>query len=32
MLGVKLHILVPGATFNLHTREANAGGLAAGKG
>jgi cyanophycinase len=32
MLGVKLHILVPGATFNLHTREAKAGGLAAGKG
>jgi cyanophycinase len=27
MLGLKLHILVPGATFNLHTRQASAGGL-----
>jgi cyanophycinase len=32
MLGVKLHILIPGATFNLHTREARAGTVAAGKG
>ena len=32
MLGVKLHILIPGATFNLHTREASAGSVAAGKG
>ena len=32
MLGVKLHILIQGATFNLHTREASAGSLAAGKG
>jgi len=28
MLGLKLHILVAGATFNLHTREASAGRLA----
>jgi cyanophycinase len=27
MLGLKLHILVAGATFNLHTRQASAGGL-----
>jgi cyanophycinase len=27
MLGLKLHILVAGATFNLHTRTASAGGL-----
>src|SRR5579863_4762113 len=27
ILGLKLHILVAGATFNLHTREASAGGL-----
>ena len=27
MLGLKLHILVAGATFNLHTRLAQAGGL-----
>jgi hypothetical protein len=27
MLGLKLHILVAGATFNLHTRLAAAGGL-----
>jgi cyanophycinase len=32
MLGVKLHILVEGATFNLHTREASAGSVASGKG
>jgi cyanophycinase len=32
MLGVKLHILIQGATFNLHTREANAGSVASGKG
>ncbi len=32
MLGVKLHILVQGATFNLATREANAGQVAMGKG
>jgi cyanophycinase len=31
MLGLKLHILVAGATFNLHTRLAAAGGLAKGK-
>jgi len=28
MLGLKLHILVAGATFNLHTRLASAGALA----
>jgi cyanophycinase len=28
MLGLKLHILVAGATFNLHTREASPGKLA----
>jgi cyanophycinase len=27
LLGVKLHILTQGATFNLHTRQADAGGL-----
>jgi cyanophycinase len=27
MLGLRLHILVAGATFNLHTRLANAGEL-----
>jgi cyanophycinase len=27
MLGMKLHVLVSGATFNLHTREAHAGSL-----
>lgn len=32
MLGVKLHILIQGATFNLVTREALAGQVAAGKG
>jgi len=32
LLGVKLHILIPGATFNLHTREASSGAVAAGKG
>ncbi len=31
MLGLKLHILVAGATFNLHTRLAEAGGLARAK-
>jgi len=28
MLGLGVHILVAGATFNLHTRRASAGGLA----
>ena len=28
LLGLKLHILVAGATFNLHTRQAQAGSLA----
>ena len=28
LLGLKVHILVQGATFNLHTREASAGALA----
>jgi cyanophycinase len=28
MLGIQLHILVAGATFNLHTRKASAGSLA----
>ena len=27
MLGLRLHILVAGATFNLHTRLASAGGM-----
>ena len=27
VLGLRLHILVTGATFNLHTRVASAGGL-----
>jgi cyanophycinase len=27
VLGLRLHILVAGATFNLHTRLASAGGL-----
>ena len=27
LLGVKLHILTQGATFNLHTRQADAGAL-----
>lgn len=31
MLGLTLHVLVRGATFNLHTREASAGTLAAGR-
>lgn len=31
MLGLKLHLLVAGATFNLHTRVASAGSLAASK-
>lgn len=32
LLGVKLHILIAGATFDLHTREARAGQVATGKG
>ena len=32
LLGLRMHILVAGATFNLHTREASPGTLAAGKG
>lgn len=32
MLGIKLHVLIQGATFNLHTREASSGAVAAGKG
>lgn len=32
MLGLTLHVLVRGSTFNLHTREAAAGSLAVGKG
>ncbi|MGH8273446.1 MAG: cyanophycinase [Gammaproteobacteria bacterium] len=32
MLGVTLHILVAGATFNLHTRQASAGSLGVSKG
>jgi cyanophycinase len=31
MLGVKLHVLIQGATFNLHTRRASIGSLAPGK-
>lgn len=31
MLGITLHVLIRGATFNLHTREASAGSLAVGK-
>jgi cyanophycinase len=31
VLGLRLHILVAGATFNLHTRVASAGGLATAK-
>jgi cyanophycinase len=31
LLGIKLHILTAGATFNLHTRKASAGSLAAAK-
>ncbi|MBN8480027.1 MAG: cyanophycinase [Xanthomonadales bacterium] len=31
LLGLRIHILVAGATFNLHTRIASAGSLAAGK-
>ncbi|HRP07308.1 MAG TPA: cyanophycinase [Gemmatimonadales bacterium] len=31
MLGLTLHVLIHGATFNLHTREASAGALAASK-
>jgi cyanophycinase len=27
LLGLKIHILVSGATFNLHTRQASAGDL-----
>ncbi len=32
LIGVKLHILIEGATYNLHTREASAGQVATGKG
>jgi cyanophycinase len=32
MLGITLHVLIRGATFNLHTRNASAGTLAATKG
>ena len=32
MLGITLHVLIRGATFNLHTRAASAGTLAATKG
>jgi cyanophycinase len=32
LLGVKLHILIEGATYNLSTREASAGAVATGKG
>ena len=32
LLGVKLHILTQGATFNLHTRQADAGNLIQAKG
>ena len=32
MLGITLHVLIRGATFNLHTRKASAGTLAAVKG
>jgi cyanophycinase len=31
MLGLTLHVLIHGATFNLHTREASAGTLAVNK-
>jgi cyanophycinase len=31
MLGLRLHVLVAGATFNLHTRVASAGSLAPAK-
>jgi cyanophycinase len=31
MLGLRLHVLVAGATFNLHTRVASAGSLARSK-
>ncbi|MFN0097401.1 MAG: cyanophycinase [Gemmatimonadaceae bacterium] len=31
MLGITMHVLIRGATFNLHTRDASAGTLAAGK-
>ena len=31
MLGITMHVLIRGATFNLHTREASAGTLAVGK-
>jgi len=31
MLGMRLHVLVAGATFNLHTRQASAGTLAQSK-
>ncbi|HSR90953.1 MAG TPA: hypothetical protein VLK88_06575, partial [Gemmatimonadales bacterium] len=32
MLGIKLHILIQGSCFNLHTREASAGTVGAAKG
>jgi cyanophycinase len=32
MLGIKLHILIQGSRFNLHTREASAGTVGAAKG
>jgi cyanophycinase len=32
MLGIRMHLLIQGATFNLHTREASSGQVAAGKG
>ena len=31
MLGITMHVLIRGATFNLHTREASAGSLAVGR-
>ncbi len=31
MLGITMHVLIRGATFNLHTRDASAGSLAVGK-
>ena len=32
LLGIKLHILIEGASYNLHSREASAGAVATGKG
>jgi len=32
MLGIKLHLLIQGSRFNLHTREASAGTVGAAKG